>query len=144
MLLVWAPTTQVTPLRDHVFSIFSYPLVIISDNGSSFANKLMKAAQQLYGFRHICVLPHTPQANGLAEQAVKRLKLMLDRHTADYQHWKPMLGMCMSAVNQRVNSGSTETPFTAQCSEFTGLRLVFGLFLIFFRVVWYWSVKVVF
>ena len=54
-------------LRDRVFSVFGYPLVVISDNGSAFANKLMKASQRLYGYRQIFVMPHTPQANGLAE-----------------------------------------------------------------------------
>ena len=51
-------------LITHVFSIFGPPLVIVADNGSAFANKLMDASEQLYGYRMIHVMPHTPQANG--------------------------------------------------------------------------------
>jgi hypothetical protein len=106
-------TTTLEALRDHVFSIFGYPLVIINDNGSAFANKLMNASQQLYGYRQVFVMPHTPQANGLAESAVKKLKLILDRHTLQYQGWHHLLGMAQAAVNQRVSSGTMESPFVA-------------------------------
>ena len=106
-------TTTLAALRDHVFAIFGYPLVIISDNGSSFANKLMNASQRLFGFRHIFVMPHTPQANGLAEAAVKKLKLIMDRHTFEYEGWHALIGMAQSAVNQRITSGSQECPFVA-------------------------------
>ena len=84
--------TTFRALRDHVFSIFGYPLVMVADNGSAFANKLMKASERLYGYRVIHVMPHTPQANGLAEAAVKKLKLMLDRHTSGYKGWRSLVG----------------------------------------------------
>ena len=106
------PTT-LTALTDHVFSIFGYPLVIISDNGSAFANKLMKASERLYGFRHIFVLPHTPQANGLAEAAVQKLKLIFDRHTYEYRDWHPIVGMCQAAVNRRISKTTQLSPFAA-------------------------------
>ena len=105
--------TTLQALKDRVFSVFGYPLVIISDNGSAFANKLIKASERLYGFRQVFVMPHTPQANGLAETAVKKLKLILDRHTTDYCNWHPLCSMAQSAVNQRVSGGSMETPFAA-------------------------------
>ena len=97
-------------LVDHVFSVFGCPLVIISDNGSAFANKLMKASEALYGFRWIFVMPHTPQANGLAESAVKKLKLIMDRHTNEYQNWVPKVKLAQMAVNQRTSNGR-DTPF---------------------------------
>ena len=100
-------------LRDYVFNVFGHPLVIISDNGSSFANKLMAASENLYGYRHIFVMPHTPQANGLAEAAVKKLKIILDRHTEDYANWKPLLSQAQAIVNMRISSGINEVPFTA-------------------------------
>ena len=116
---VYVPVTSTTgeetlsALNDRVFAYFGHPLIIISDNGSSFANKLMKASERLYGYRQIFVMPHTPQANGLAEAAVKRLKLILDRHTLDYAGWHRLLGMAQTTVNLRVNSGSVETPFAS-------------------------------
>ena len=106
-------STTLRALRDHVFSIFGYPLVIIHDNGSAFANRLMSASEKLYGYRQVFVKPHTPQANGLAESAVKKLKLILDRHTREYQGWHHLVSMAQAAVNQRVSSGTMESPFVA-------------------------------
>ena len=99
-------------LITHVFSIFGPPLVIVADNGSAFANKLMDASEQLYGYRMIHVMPHTPQANGLAEAAVKKLKIAFDRHTSDYRGWKPLLPAIQHCVNQRL-SRDTQVPFVS-------------------------------
>ena len=99
-------------LITRVFSIFGHPLVIVADNGGAFANKLMEASEQLYGYRMIHVMPHSPQSNGLAEAAVKKLKLALDRHTKDYQGWKPLVPAIQSCVNQRL-SRDTQIPFTS-------------------------------
>lgn len=107
------PTT-LRALIDEVFSVFGIPLVIISDNGSSFANKLMTASEKLYGYRWIYVMPHTPQANGMAEAAVKKLKIMLDRNTSDYLDWAPLIKPFQAAINQfRESSGTREAPFRA-------------------------------
>ena len=97
-------------LISEVFSVFGCPLVIISDNGTAFANKLMAANSKLFGYRWIFVMPHTPQANGLAEAAVKKLKILLDRHTKEYQNWLPKIKIIQMAVNQRISNG-IETPF---------------------------------
>ena len=100
-------------LHEHVFSVFGYPLVIVSDNGSAFANKLMQATEKLFGFRWIHVMPHTPQANGLAEAAVKKLKLILDRHTREYSGWRAICAMAQASVNQRNSFGHKSSPYAA-------------------------------
>ena len=67
--------------------------MIISNNGGSFHNRLMKATEELYGYRWVHVMPHTPQANGLAEAGVKKLKLIIDRHTDEYREWHRVVPM---------------------------------------------------
>ena len=99
-------------LMSQVFAVFGCPLVIISDNGTAFANELMKASEQLYGYRWVFVMPHTPQANGLAEAAVKKLKIILDRHTNEYANWLPIVPMAQLCVNQRITSGMS-SPFAS-------------------------------
>jgi len=96
-----------------VFSVFGYPLVMIADNGTSFANKLIKASEKLYGYRMQHVMPHTPMANGLAEAAVKKIKLILDRHTQEYTDWHKILPMAQAAVNQRTTTSHNISPFAA-------------------------------
>ena len=100
-------------LITNVFSIFGYPLVIVSDNGSHLANSLMQASERLFGFRRIFVLPHTPQANGVAEAAVKKLKIIFDRHTDEYQDWHFLIPMAQATINQRITSGLGITPYQA-------------------------------
>lgn len=77
------------------------------------ANRLMAASEALYGFRRMFVMPHTPQANGLAEAAVKKLKLMLDRHTHEYENWHLILPMAQAAVNTRTANALQTSPFVA-------------------------------
>jgi len=68
-------------LVDHVFCVFGNPLVIVSDNGSAFANALLRASAKLFGYRWVFVMPHTPQSNGFAERAVQKFKIFVDKHT---------------------------------------------------------------
>ena len=106
-----AETLQV--LQDRVFSIFGTPLVIISDNGRAFANKLTQAASELFGYRWIYVMPHTPQANGLGEAAVKKYKILLDRHSPGYTDWLSVNYMIQGAVNQARSHSTRTTAFEA-------------------------------
>ena len=100
-------------LITHVFSVFGVPLVIIADNGPALANRLTKAAQELFGFRCIFVKPATPQANGLAEAAVKRIKLILDRHTDHHEGWPKILPMAQMLLNSKSHAAHGLSPFTA-------------------------------
>ena len=65
-------------LVSRVFCVFGMPAVIVSDNGSAFISHLNMATSRFYGYRHIHILPFNPQANSVAEAAVKRIKLLLD------------------------------------------------------------------
>ena len=112
---VRSATGEVTldALIERVFSVFGYPLVIVSDNGGAFRNGLLAASEKLFGYRQMFIMPHTPMANGLAEAAVKKLKLILDRHTDEYREWHRVCPMAQASVNQRNSSGLDERPHTA-------------------------------
>lgn len=103
---------SLTAMITCVFSIFGTPLVIISDNGTAFANRLIKAAASLYGYRWIYVKAGTPKSNGLAEVNVKRIKNLLDRHTDEYQDWVHILPMAQMLMNQRTHSRSGMSAFS--------------------------------
>jgi len=55
---------------------------MISDNGPQFASEEIHEFVHAYGFRHITTSPYYPQANGLAEKAVRTVKRLL-QHSAD-------------------------------------------------------------
>ena len=96
-----------------VFCTFGTPAVIVSDNGPAFTSDLNAAAEGFYGYRHIHTLPYNPQANGMAEAAVKRIKLLLDRQTKDYANWHQLLPMAQHLLNTTVHTGTGMTPFEA-------------------------------
>ena len=52
-------------------------------------------------------------ANGLAEAAVKRIKLILDRHTRLHSNWPAVLPMAQFLLNSRSHTAHGISPFTA-------------------------------
>ena len=100
-------------LNSRVFSVFGNPAVIVSDNGPAFVSELSEAASAFFGYRHIHCLPYNAQANGTAESAVKRIKLLLDRQTHGYENWHKLLPTMQQLLNATVHNGTGVTPFFA-------------------------------
>ncbi len=75
-------TTGVTIARalvDHVFCVHGTPYSMQMDNAKYFTGTTITALAELYGIRHLTVLPYQPTANGSAEAVVKRVSAMLQR-----------------------------------------------------------------
>jgi len=68
---------------------------------------------EFFGYRHIFILPYNAQANGTAESAVKRIKLLLDRQTEGYADWHKQLPLAQLLLNTTVHTGTGVTPFMA-------------------------------
>ena len=100
-------------LMTHVFSIFGFPLVMISDNGPAFRSDLQGHMADFFGFRHVPILPYNAAANGTAEASVKRIKLLLDRHTKGYAEWHRVLPLAQLQLNSHVHTGTDMSPYMA-------------------------------
>lgn len=101
-------------LFERVYSVFGIPRVaMVSDNGPEFRNGLMEEMAQYLGYRRINVMPWHPQANGIAEAAVKRIKLLLDRHTARHRNWHKVLPLAQYALNTSILPGNGISAFAA-------------------------------
>jgi len=109
---VGAETTLKT-LVARVFCIFGYPLIVVSDNGPAFRSLLAVAFAKFFGYRHIFILPYNAQANGAAESNVKRIKLLLDRHTDGYADWPHQLPLAQLLLNTTTHTGTGMTPHFA-------------------------------
>ena len=96
-----------------VFCVFGTPAVIVSDNGPAFRNDLTDKASKFYGYRHIHTLPYNPQANGVAESAVKRIKLLLEKQTKDYADWYRLLPLAQHMLNTTVHTAIGISPYEA-------------------------------
>ena len=100
-------------LLAHVFCHFGIPVKIVADNGGEFHSELSHELGRYMGYRNIHVLPYTPQANGLAESAVKRLKRLLERHTLRFHEWHKILPMIQYTLNTAHHTGTKVRPFEA-------------------------------
>ena len=66
-----------------VFAQHGIPTTVKSDNGPQFTAAEYKEFSKSWGFKHVTVSPHYPQANGLAEKSVHVIKQLLKKATAD-------------------------------------------------------------
>ena len=116
---MFIPTTDSTAestlkdLNRMVFCIFGPPLIVVSDNGPAFISDLSKTCAWFWGYRHIHILPYNSQANGTVESAVKRIKLLLDRHCAGHANWHVQLPVLQLKLNTDKHTGTGVSPYVA-------------------------------
>ncbi|XP_043240720.1 uncharacterized protein K02A2.6-like [Amphibalanus amphitrite] len=72
----------ITALRE-MFSYTGVPVVLRTDGGPQFTAGLTRRFLEKWGVKHQISSPHYPQANGHAEAAVKAVKRLIKRTTAD-------------------------------------------------------------
>ncbi|UYV70991.1 K02A2.6-like, partial [Cordylochernes scorpioides] len=63
-----------------LFSSYGLPEEIASDNGPQFTGSDMKTFLKNNGIKHTLIPAYYPQSNGLAERAVKMIKMALDKN----------------------------------------------------------------
>ena len=66
-------------LKEHIFSRYGTPRVIISDQGSHFCNRSFEALMRRYGVTHKISTAYHPQTNGQAELANREIKRILEK-----------------------------------------------------------------
>ena len=59
------------------------------------------------------ILPYNAAANGTAEASVKRIKLLLDRHTKGCDEWHRVLPLAQLQLNSHVHTGTDMSPYMA-------------------------------
>lgn len=84
-----------------------------SDNGKEFINKIVQKLASASGAEHRFIAPYNPQANGLAERAVKTVKESLKRQLAGkLDRWDEVLPATTWAINTKEHSLTKTAPFT--------------------------------
>ena len=76
-------TGVITALKA-VFACHGIPSTLVSDNGPQFSSTEMEKFADSYAFTHLTTSPYHPQANGLAERAVKIAKALLQDTSDPY------------------------------------------------------------
>ena len=65
------------------FSIHGIPATVVTDNARQFTSHEFTDFAKQWDFEHKTSSPHYPQSNGLAESAVKRAKMLLEKTKRD-------------------------------------------------------------
>lgn len=72
----------INKLKKH-FSVHGIPQKLITDNGTQFTSQVFRDFANIWDFRHVTSSPEYPQANGLAERAVRSAKRLLETTKRD-------------------------------------------------------------
>lgn len=72
----------ISKLKRH-FSVHGIPQKLITDNGTQFTSQIFRDFASSWDFCHITSSPEYPQANGLAERAVRSAKRLLETTKRD-------------------------------------------------------------
>ena len=81
-------STTLTNVITHLKSVFAchgIPQVLISDNGPQYSAGAFEKYAKEYGFQHQTSSPKYPQANGVAERAVKTVEQLLKKSGIAYR-----------------------------------------------------------
>ncbi|PRP82664.1 hypothetical protein PROFUN_10028, partial [Planoprotostelium fungivorum] len=104
--------TTVTHLIDYC-TIFGFPRILQSDNGTEFVNELMKLLKETAGFDHRLITPYHAAANGTAERWVQNalnvIRKMIDGARHDWDLYVPST---QYALNVKIAARHGSTPFS--------------------------------
>ena len=84
--VVSSPSSAVTErMLRRTFATHGSPLVIVSDNASSFTSREFSRFCALNGIKHVRCASYHPSSNGLAERAVQTIKSGVEKVTRDLE-----------------------------------------------------------
>src|SRR5690348_14819052 len=127
MTFVWHYVSRTKPRQDpekrRIFPLYIFFLkityllffgiskIIQSDNGKVFVNSIITEMKQLLGIDHRLTAPYHPEANGVAEAAVKVAKTLLLKATHDnVRHWDRYHPTVQVSINNRIMSCTNSKP----------------------------------
>ena len=72
-------STMVELTQRNILSRFGAPRIIITDEGSYFANKIFAKLMDKYGIKHMMGLTYHPKSNGKAKISNREIKKIMEK-----------------------------------------------------------------
>ena len=105
-------TTVCNAYRDNVYCVFGGSSRILTDNGTEFKNKEMKAICDELGVKQVFSLAYTPQSNGRLEGWHRFFKACIAKHIRGGDvEWDELVPLAVSAYNFFPCQSTKESPF---------------------------------
>eukprot|EP00057_Strongylocentrotus_purpuratus_P008996 XP_011663470.1 PREDICTED: uncharacterized protein K02A2.6-like [Strongylocentrotus purpuratus] len=101
----------VIPVLDKVLSVFGFPKVLKSDNGSPFNSSSFADYASHCGFQHRRITPHWPRANAQAEAFNKPLITAVRAAHLEGKNWKQQLYIYLRQYRATPHSSTRVSPF---------------------------------
>jgi transposase InsO family protein len=96
------------------FQVAGYPAELVADNGRPFRSVQMAAFCSKYGINLRHVTPYRPQANGIAERAVRTIKEQLRAFALQFpdqvHNWDKHLPCLLAAYNTTAHRNTGQSP----------------------------------
>ena len=104
----------VKAIHEHLTLIHGSPRIIITDNGTEFANNINDAINCMLDIRQKTTTAYHPQANAVVENQNRTLKdmiaVLVDK---DQSNWDDFLAVVTHAYRTTINAATGFTPFFA-------------------------------
>ena len=92
--------TMAKKLYNEYFSVFGFPQRLMSDQGTGFTGKVIRALCSLLGIEKLRTTPYHPQSNGSAEHVHQTLQRMIGKLDPNQrQKWPEHIGSILIAYN---------------------------------------------
>ena len=98
--------------RDHIWKLHGVPLDIVTDRGTQFNNKFIRALHELLGSKQLLSTAFHPQTDGQTERVNRVLEDLLSNYVGGRQDdWDEYLAAAEFAINNSYHSSTGSTPF---------------------------------
>jgi hypothetical protein len=101
------------------------PAEVLSDQGTQFHNQLLAAFSQLLPTQQVFTIANNSRQNGLAENAIKRVRRHLQDTLLDRPldtAWSDVLPIVQHKLNTTVNESTSYSPATIRFGHFNALK----------------------
>jgi transposase InsO family protein len=107
-----------------IFCEYGTPRILQSDNGTEFANQVMKSLTVIYGIDHRLSTSYHPNTNGLVERQNKEVSRSLKKYVeGTYASWDDWIPLVQVGLNESINTRTGSAAFALMFNrKFNGFR----------------------